>query len=162
MSRQEGGYVIAKLNGLGGSLQAAIAGLDEAALSWRPAENKWSVREVIAHLADLESEVFAVRLRQVLDEDLPLMKAIDPDARARDFGYQGQDVQGNIRRLLEARAQNIRLIQPAPPEAWDRVGVHERRGPMSFREIVEGMANHDQNHLRQIGEVIRARAERGS
>ena len=154
--------MIERLSGLGRSLQEATTGLDEEALSWRPAENKWSVREIIAHLADLESNGFAVRLRQVLQEERPLMKAIDTDARARDFGYQGQDVSRNISRLLEARSENIRLVQPALPEAWDRVGIHEHRGPMTLRQILEGMANHDQNHLRQIREVIRARAERGS
>jgi hypothetical protein len=62
--------------------------------------------------------------------------------------------------LLDAfavlRAANLTLLRHTPPALWERVGLHEERGPLSLRLLTETMAGHDRAHLRQLTQTITA------
>jgi hypothetical protein len=116
-------------------------------LGRRPAPAKWSVREIVAHLADCEL-VFAFRLRQTLAEDHPTIQPFDQDRWAARYAVY--DFAAALRLFEATRVWNILLIDGATSAERQRTTTHPERGAMTFWTIVETMAGHDLNHLQQI------------
>lgn len=112
-----------------------------------PAPGKWSVAEIVAHLADCEV-VFAFRLRQTLAEDAPVIQPFDQDKWART--YSGVPAKQALEVFTAMRGWNLRLIGLALPDSGGRPVTHPERGTMTFLTIVETMAGHDLNHLAQL------------
>ncbi len=112
-----------------------------------PAPGKWSAAEIVCHLADCEL-VFGFRLRQTLAEDAPTIQPFDQEKWAATYaGIPAQQALGVFRAM---RGWNLRLIGKALPTAANRPVTHPERGTMTFMTIVETMAGHDINHLRQL------------
>lgn len=133
-------------------LRAALAGLSDAELRRPEAPGKWSIGEVVRHLADTEV-VFAWRLRMVLAEHRPPITGFDQDAWTARFGGPGVDVAGALRLLEALREDSLRLLRSATPADWERVGLHAERGPESVRLMARLYAGHDLVHLRQIARI---------
>jgi|HubBroStandDraft_6_1064221.scaffolds.fasta_scaffold236128_2 hypothetical protein len=112
-----------------------------------PAPGKWSARDIIAHLADAEV-AFAFRLRQTLAEDHHVIQPFDQDLWARS--YPGSDAQLALAALSALRAWNVALIGSVKPPHLSKPVTHPERGTMTFQTIVETMAGHDRNHIKQI------------
>src|SRR5258708_10948248 len=92
-------------------------------LTRRPAPDKWSVAEVMAHLADVEIAV-GWRLRLVLTANAVSIQAYDQDAWAATFGYARRDPRQSLELFRTNRDANIRLVKPVPRELWNNYGVH--------------------------------------
>jgi len=127
-------------------------GLD--GLEAKPAPNKWNAREIVCHLADTEV-VFAFRLRQTLAEDDHVIQPFDQERWAT--AYPAYDIQSALDTFTHTRDWNLIFIRSQKPEAFSKTLTHPERGRMSFQVLVETMAGHDLNHLRQL-EAIAATA----
>jgi len=129
-----------------------VAGLSEDLLSRRPASKEWSIAELLGHLWDSEI-AYSFRARLILAQDAPRLIGYDQDA----WATLARPV---FTELLEAfavlRAANLTLLRHTPPNLWERVGLHEERGPLSLRLLTETMAGHDEAHLRQLTLTITA------
>src|ERR1035437_7779931 len=111
------------------------------------APGKWTARQSLCHRADCET-VFAFRLRQALAEDNYVIQPFAQDAWSRT--YHAYDVPAALAVFSAVRGWNLRLLKSLPAESMNRKLSHPERGEMSFRTVVETMAGHDLNHLRQI------------
>jgi len=112
-----------------------------------PAPGRWSARHIVCHLADTEI-VFAFRLRQALAEDLHVIQPFDQDRWA--VTYAGLRAPAAVDTFDAVRSWNIALLRGLPEEAFERMLTHPERGDMTYRVLVETMAGHDLNHLRQL------------
>lgn len=117
-----------------------------------PAPGKWSAREIFCHLADCEV-VFAFRLRQTLAEDHHVMQPFDQDKWARV--YDGYDAHAALAVFSAVRNWNLQLIQQAGEKALSKKNTHPERGEGSFGEIIETMAGHDLNHVKQVEAITK-------
>lgn len=135
-------------------LPALVEGLSEAELAWRPAPHKWSAKEIVCHLADVEL-MYGARYRWVLAEDQPLLIPFDQDRFAQVLDYTGDDLQAALEQFRVLRRRNLSLLERLLPSRGERTGVHQERGALTLRSIAESIAAHDDNHLRQIEERIR-------
>ena len=115
-----------------------------------PAPGKWNAREIICHLTDCEL-VFAFRLRQTLAENNPVIQPFDQDKWASQ--YSALSVSDALVAFSSMRQWNIALIRGLSPQAFSRKVTHPERGEMTLKVIVETMAGHDLNHLRQIESI---------
>jgi hypothetical protein len=140
---------------LAGRLRAAIAGLSSAALDRAEATGKWSIAQVIRHLADSEV-VGGWRLRLVLGQERPVIMGYDQDAWVQRLAGAYADVASTIDLLHALRASHVRLLRSLTPEQWAREGVHAERGPESVRMIAKLYAGHDLVHLNQIERIKNA------
>lgn len=120
-------------------------GRSKFAEPWAP--GKWSINEVLAHLADTEI-VFAVRLRHTIAEDGHVIQPFDQDAWAAT--YKSTNAAQALAVFSAVRQWNAAFIRAQRQEAFDKVVTHPERGTMTFRTIVETMAGHDLNHLDQL------------
>jgi DinB superfamily len=132
-------------------LHTLTARLSDTEVCTPPAPRKWSICNIITHLADCEI-VFAFRLRQTLapalDQPHAIIQPFDQDAWAKRYGaYQ----LGPSLALFQAtRNWNLIFLATVSPEDRRRLTTHPERGTMPFWTIVETMAGHDINHLEQI------------
>ncbi len=113
------------------------------------APGKWSIREIVAHLADAEM-VGAHRFRQVIAEDNPTLVAFDQDAWTRHLDYARRKPKQSLESFRRVRAENYELLKELPPQAFDRAGNHTERGRVTLRELLEGYASHAESHARQL------------
>ncbi|HJR16798.1 MAG TPA: DinB family protein [Gemmatimonadales bacterium] len=138
-----------------GWLQDRTAELDEMTLRRSEAPGKWSVIEVIQHLADSDL-VFGFRLRMILTEDQPPLQGYDQDAWARTFQYREVELHTALAQLHGLRVANIHLLKKLSPPQLQRVGRHSERGPESAGFLLRLMAGHDLVHRRQIDRILAA------
>ena len=113
------------------------------------APGKWSIRQLIAHLADSEL-VGAQRFRQVIAEDNPPLGAFDQDAWAKNLDYARKQPKQSLESFRRVRAENYELLKSLPESAFERTGVHAERGPLTLRQLLEGYAEHVESHARQM------------
>ncbi|HLH15960.1 MAG TPA: DinB family protein [Bryobacteraceae bacterium] len=116
------------------------------------APGKWSIRQIVAHLADAEM-VGAHRFRQVIAEDNPTLVAFDQDAWTRNLDYARRKPKQSLESFRRVRAENYELLKELPPEAFDRAGNHTERGRVTLRELLEGYAGHAESHARQLQSI---------
>jgi uncharacterized damage-inducible protein DinB len=135
-------------------LAALIKGKKKEQLSRRPEPGKWSVAEVMAHLADAEIAI-SWRLRQVLSSSGVSIEAYDQDSWARTFDYARRDPRQSLESFRLLRENNIALLKAVPRKLWDNYGVHSERGKESVAHIARMVAGHDVNHLQQVERVLR-------
>jgi hypothetical protein len=132
---------------------ALISGRTREELTRRPAPDKWSVAEIIAHLADAEVAI-AWRLRQILSTNAVQLQAYDQDAWANTFRYADRDPQQSLEAYRALRAANVLLLKTVPRELWNNYGMHAERGKETITHTVQMVAGHDINHLKQIEAIL--------
>ena len=108
---------------------------------------KWSARQILCHLADTEL-AFAFRLRQALAESHHVIQPFDQDKWAAI--YDAFEARAAVEVFGTVRKWNITLIKTIPPATLSKPLTHPERGEMTFRVLIETMAGHDLNHLRQL------------
>lgn len=112
-----------------------------------PAPGKWSIREVMAHLADCEI-AWAWRLRQALADDHHQIQPFDQDAWARPYAaYTFAEARTTFNAL---RAWNLVFLSTLTDADKHRPITHPERGEETLRTIVEIMAGHDLHHLQRL------------
>jgi hypothetical protein len=130
-----------------------IEGVSTAKLRKRPAPEKWSVSEIIMHLADGEI-VGGFRMRLILGSPgIPLV-AYDQDKWVTSGHYDQRDPQESVEQFRVLREANLALLKSLTPEQWKHYGVHSERGQESIEHIVRMFAGHDINHLQQIEKIL--------
>jgi uncharacterized damage-inducible protein DinB len=116
------------------------------------APGKWSIRQIVAHLADAET-VMAHRFRQVIAEDAPVLVWFDQDAWAASLDYARRKPKQSLETLRRTRAENVELLKVLAESAYERAGNHTRNGRMTLHDLLEHGASHTEAHARQIGEI---------
>ncbi|MDH3269758.1 MAG: DinB family protein [Gemmatimonadota bacterium] len=133
--------------------RVVVEGLNDRQLRTPESRGKWSVVEVMQHLADSEL-VWGYRLRKVLAEDRPRLTGFDQDLWARRLGYAVADATSALEMFSALRRANLALLSKAAPEDLDRAGVHEERGEESVRHMMRLYAGHDLAHRRQLDRIV--------
>jgi uncharacterized damage-inducible protein DinB len=137
-------------------LAKLIKGKTKAQLQRRPAPDKWSVAEILAHLADAET-VISWRIRQVLGASGQAIQAYDQNVWARTFEYAKRDARQSLATYTALREANVALLKRIPKKLWDNYGIHSERGQESVTHIVNMVAGHDINHRLQVEAIVKAR-----
>jgi hypothetical protein len=135
-------------------LQALVKGLTPAQLKKRVNPDKWSIHEILQHLADCEL-MFASRCRLIAFEDHPHLAPFDQDRWAVGKAREKESTDEALNRFNTLRRTQILLHKSSPAEAFARTGNHPERGEVSLQITFETCGGHDVNHLRQI-EGLRA------
>ena len=130
-------------------LKKATRGLTPKQLKWKPEPGKWSIAEILAHLADVEI-VIGWRMRSAIGASGITIQPFDQDVWATVFRYADRDAKRSIETFRVLRENNLMMLQALPREAWDNYGMHQERGKETVAHITRMIAGHDLNHLKQI------------
>lgn len=140
---------------LAGWIERRTASLDDATLRRPEAPGKWSVIEVVQHLADTEL-AYGYRVRMVLTHDAWPVEVFDREAWARELRYREASLAGALEQLRALRHANLRLYRSLSPAQLARTGVHAERGPETLTTYIGLLAGHDLVHRRQIDRILGA------
>lgn len=135
--------------------EAAVAGLLPEQLRRPEAPGKWSIAQVLQHLADSDL-VWGWRMRLILAQDRPPLTGYDQDLWADRLHYEDADPGEALETLRVLRRGNLGLLARATPQDRQRVGVHSERGDESVEYLCGLYAGHDLLHLRQLDRIRRA------
>ena len=133
-----------------------IAGRSAGDLQWSPEAGRWSIAQIVSHLADAEL-VLAYRVRMMLSAPGTPIQAFDQAAFVRSQHAESSDAFASLSLLAAVREANLRLLRGLTDEERDRFGLHAERGRESIRHLERLNAGHDRNHLAQIERLIAAR-----
>ena len=134
-------------------LESLVKRAPASKLRKRPAPDKWSVVEILAHLADTEIAV-GWRIRSILGAPGTPIQAFDQDAWAAAGKYAKRDPRKSIEQFRAVRDANLALYKSLSPEQWKHFGMHAERGEESLQRILHMMAGHDINHISQIEKIL--------
>ncbi len=143
------------------ALEKLVRGLSAKGFDWNYGPGKWSIRQIVCHLRDVET-VFAVRYRKVLTEKNPPLVAWEQEDWARDTRYAKQDAKAALAAFRELRAANLETLRLAGAEAFGRAGLHPEYGALTARRMFRHQLYHDRRHLEQIAEARKARRSHGA
>lgn len=123
-------------------------------LTKHPAAEKWSVAEILTHLAESEL-VFGYRLRLVLGANGATIQAFDQNAWQANARNLSRNPHKAFQLFEILRANNVAFLQSISKKQWDYYGIHQERGKETVSRMVEMFAGHDVNHFQQIEKIVK-------
>jgi hypothetical protein len=131
-------------------IAAAVLGLPEKTLRYKPSPDKWCIWEMLGHLADMEI-LYAYRIRQMLADHDPVIAPIDQDAWAKNLGYLESPISELVALYGLNRLSNVRLLRRLKAVDLLKSARHpELDHPVTVGEYVRMMSKHGPNHLEQV------------
>ena len=130
-----------------------ISALSEEALIWKPAPEKWNIKEITCHLLDEEREDFRARLRHILYTPADPMPPINPVGWVIERNYAGKDFHTVLKEWKAERTQSIEWLISLKDVSWQNFYNHPKAGPISAEMILANWLAHDYLHFRQITRV---------
>ena len=131
-------------------IAAAVSGLPDKTLRYKPTPDKWCILEVLGHLADIEV-VYAYRMRQMLADKKPVIAPMDGDDWARNLGYTETPPAELVALYGLNRHANLRLLRRLKVADLGKSAFHpELQREVTVAEMIEKMAGHGAGHLQQI------------
>jgi hypothetical protein len=157
LSLAEGSDPLTMLAATPARIGALLAGCLPDDLRWTPTAGRWSIAEIVLHLADVEI-VFAYRVRMILSSPGTPIQAFDQAAFVDAQRARTIDPFESLTLMTALRTSMVRLLRGLTDEEFDRFGMHAERGLESVRHMMRMLAGHDRNHLTQIERLL---AEKG-
>jgi uncharacterized damage-inducible protein DinB len=134
-------------------LATLIADVPDDALRKRPSPEKWSVGEILVHLAEAEVGAFW-RYRQIIEHDGIALSAFAQDLWAELGHYSACNARESLELFRLLRAADLRMLDNLTEDQWQRKGIHAERGPMTVRDLSAQIAGHDLNHVAQVRQIL--------
>ena len=119
----------------------------------RPDPERFTLREVMAHLADWEG-VWRERMTAMKTQNRPTLQGYDEGQWAIDHDYAHANFAEQQRLFRDGRAALMDLLRELSPKDWERLGNHTELGPLSIEALAVQILGHDAYHLRQIAEWL--------
>ncbi len=131
-------------------------GLPPAQLLAPPGPGEWSARDVVAHLRAC-SDMWGKSIAQILSEDRPTFKAVNPTTWIKKTNYREQEFQPSLQAFTAQRAELLKLLKPLAAEAWSRTATVTGAGKPRERTVYTyamWLANHERTHIKQIERIV--------
>jgi hypothetical protein len=154
MNRRQLETLLLTLESTPALLARAGARLTASQARRKPENGGFSFLENVWHLADLEREGYAVRIRRILSEAEPSLSDFDGNRVASDRRYNERDLSEGLAAFAEARARSIRKLRSAERSDWKRRAVQEQVGRVTLEDIAVQMAGHDAAHTEEVGALL--------
>lgn len=133
-------------------------GLSPAQLLALPEPDEWSARDVLAHLRAC-SDMWGKYILQILTEDRPTIKAVNPTTWIKQTNYGELDFQPSLHAFTDQRSELLAVLQPLSPKAWARAAMVTGAGKPRERTAYTyalWLANHELSHIKQIERIKNA------
>jgi hypothetical protein len=136
-------------------LRGLMCEISEEDARWKPAEGRFSIAEVLAHLSHSEGHCYRTRLDRFLAEEMPEFEP--DDAQMHLHLYKDGDPEEDFGHFEDQRETNVELLRGLPAEAGSRKARHRAAGEITLAQMLHEWAMHDIGHIRQVAELVRAR-----
>jgi DinB superfamily len=136
-------------------LRGLMSEISEEDARWKPAPDRFSIAEVLAHLSHGEGHCYRARIERFLAEEMPEFEP--DDAQMHLDLYKNADSEADFGHFEDQRKANVELLRGLPPAAGNRKARHREAGEITFSHMLHEWALHDLGHIRQVAELVRAR-----
>jgi hypothetical protein len=126
---------------------------DDPRWDFRPVPDRFTLREIVAHLADWEP-IHLERLQRMIQEEDPRMPNVDEEKTASDNDYAHSDPHGSMEWLRGGRQKLVQQFQALTDDEWTRPGLREGVGSVNVEVHAAFIAAHDGYHTRQIAQWL--------
>jgi hypothetical protein len=137
-------------------LAAATAGKRPAELAATPANDEWSALAVLTHLR-ASDDILAPRLLMMLVRDEPPLPSYDERRWADMMGYAEHEFRELLATFTFKRAELVHALRRLSPPDWQRGGIHDVSGRITLLDTLRHLADHEDEHCRQIETLFAAR-----
>src|SRR6185369_15230445 len=149
-------YVMQGLAGAPYVIDRLLQGAASDEFDKRPDPERFTIREVMGHLADWEG-VWLERLIRIRDEDNPYLPGYDEGQWAIDHDYAHMDVREQQSRFRDGREKLVSALKGLTPEQWERTASHGEWGSITVEAMAALVLGHDGYHTRQIADWLNAK-----
>ncbi len=136
-------------------LRGLMRELNHDDADWKPAPDRFSVAEVLAHISHSEGHCYRMRVDRFMSENLPVFEP--DDAQMYLDLYRNADAEDAFDHFEEQRETNIEYLRSLPRSAGERRAIHKEAGEITLQQMLHEWAMHDLGHIRQVAELVRAR-----
>jgi hypothetical protein len=136
-------------------LRDAVRSVPASGWDATPIAGKWSIRQVVCHLADSEI-VYADRMKRVLAEDNPTLFDADPDVFVPALHCQERPPEAELNLIAAVRAHMLPILTSCGAEDFERTGTHSTAGPLTLESLLQRVTHHLPHHVTFIEEKLRA------
>ena len=138
-------------------IEKIVLSATDEQMGWKPSTERWSISEVLGHLAEAEVLGFRERVRVMMETNNPAIEAYDQNAAHAAGKYAGLGRE-NLKKFCHERDRSLSFLRYVSPDVLGRKGTHARIGTFTVGQLLNEWAFHDLGHIRQIAELYRARA----
>ncbi|MBI1743186.1 DinB family protein [Candidatus Acetothermia bacterium] len=146
-------YLLEGLSATPAVLSHMMSSAPKSVWDKRPDPERYTLREVAAHLADWEG-VWFERLDKVRTQEMPTLQGYNPDDFLKKNNYAQIEVGTSLKRFQEGRAKILKMLENLEISQWSRKGNHTERGLLTMQDLAVIIVGHDSYHLRQVAEWI--------
>jgi hypothetical protein len=146
-------WVISRLTANASVFQGLLHFVQESQAKWKPSPDKWSLLEVINHVADEEVEDFGTRLRLVLRDPNQEWPSIDPERAAVERQYNSRDLNESLERFVRARSASVEWLRGLQNPDWNAAHLQRDGDPLRAGDLLHSWLVHDLIHIRQINRL---------
>lgn len=136
-------------------LRGLMTELSDEDARWKPAPDRFSVAEVLAHLSHSEGHCYRMRLDRFLSEERPEFEP--DDAQMYLELYRNADPEDAFDHFEEQRETNVEYLRGLATDTGERVALHKEFGEITLSQMLHEWTLHDLGHIRQVAELVRAR-----
>ena len=136
-------------------LRGLMAEISEEDARWKPSADRFSIAEVLSHLAHSEGHCYRARVDRFLAENMPVFEP--DDAQMHLELDRNADPEEDFGHFEDQRETNIELLHVLSAKDGDRKALHKQAGEITLSQMLHEWALHDLGHIRQVAELVRAR-----
>jgi hypothetical protein len=136
-------------------IEKILLDVPDSTLGWKPAMDRWSISEVLAHLTEYD-QIFRERIKRIAQENNPAIESYDQNVSYAAGKYNGLGRE-HLRNFCHERDRSLSMLRYLPEGALGRAGTHSEIGPVTISDHLHDWAFHDLGHIKQIAELYRAR-----
>jgi uncharacterized damage-inducible protein DinB len=140
---------IVKIEQLASKVEAAVRGLNDSQLDTPTGPGKWSVRQLVHHIADANMNAF-IRMKLIASEEKPILKPYDQDRwMAQADGKTGR-IESSLSIIKGVNERWVLFLQSLPEASWSRAGIHLENGKVTIEDLLRLYSKHGETHTQQI------------
>ena len=139
------------------AIEAILRGLDEELAHWRPGtpeQGRWSIVEVVGHLADEEREDFRVRVDYALHRPDDPFPPLDPKGRVVEARFQERSLEEALADYLVERKLSVEWLRDLGDADLSREHAAPWGGTITAGDVLASWVVHDLLHLKQVARIL--------
>lgn len=130
-------------------IRLALQNFPKHVFDYKPAPDKWSIREIIIHLADSEANAYC-RFRKIIAEPGDSVMVYDQDIWAKKLNYNNQEIDPCLELFYHLRVCTYSLLKELPEATWHNFIIHPERGKVTLEDLLAIYAGHVDSHIKQM------------
>ena len=116
---------------------------------YKPAPNRWSIKEIILHMADSEANSY-VRCRKIIAENGSNVLIYDQDKWAENLKYRDQNIETSLELFKQLRLNTYNLLLSISDDKWENYCMHPEHGRVTLRDWLKTYTDHVNIHISQM------------